>query len=419
MRRDMEHRVHESIGNLPTVKKLRREASVFGALGWLLRNEDARRTARGITEELDGLVSLVDDFYRLLGDRNWVFSDVLNLDRMRKVVAQPTPEEAERELIEYLKEKDALHWMITRLNRFPDMRPRIPLLEKAERDYLEGRYYSSVLVTVSMMDGFVNDAFKSERKGLHAREAEDLHSNDCVATVWDGLPSVQKSFTRSISAREDKPVYEVYRNGIMHGMITDYDNDVVASKAWCMLFAVGDWVDSVTREQKEDEGNRQSLGETLRYLSEIRERNAENDIKLNAWKKHQVNLEHPISPDDEVLRSCNDFLATWKAKNYGALGSFFPNTVGMTPGKLAGQARELYSPHPIEEYEIEEIDRPAAAIALARINLRFQNKTWTALIRLCRFNGADPAAEWEPGAWKVNGYGVDPFIDIRETGPTK
>ena len=322
MRRDMEHRVHESIGNLPKVKKLRREASVFGALGWLLRNEDARRAARGITEELDGLVSLVDDFYRLLGDRNWVFSDVLNLDRMRKVVAQPTPEEAERELIEYLKEKDVLHWMITRLNRFPDMRPRIPLLEKAERDYLEGRYYSSVLVTVSMMDGFVNDAFKSERKGLHAREAKELHSKDCVATVWDGLPSVQKSYTRSVSAREDKPVYEVYRNGIMHGMITDYDNDVVASKAWCMLFAVGDWVDSVTREQKEDEGNRQSLVEMLRYLSEIRERNAENDIKLKAWKKHQVNLEHPISPDDEVRRSCNDFLEAWKAKNYGALGSF-------------------------------------------------------------------------------------------------
>lgn len=91
-----------------------------------------------------------------------------------------------------------------------------------------------------------------------------------------------------------------------------------------MVHAVrrGGWVDSVTREQKEDEGNRQSLGETLRYLSEIRERNAENDIKLNAWKKHQVNLEHPISPGDEVLRSCNAFLEAWRAKNYGASGSF-------------------------------------------------------------------------------------------------
>ena len=36
--------------------------------------------------------------------------------------------------------------------------------------------------------------------------------------------------------------------GIMRGMVIDYDNDVVASKAWCMLFAVGDWVDAETRE---------------------------------------------------------------------------------------------------------------------------------------------------------------------------
>ncbi len=122
-----------------------------------------------------------------------------------------TPEEAEREFIEYLKEKDALHWMIIRLNRFPDMQPRIPLLEKEEKDYLAGCYYSSVLVTVSVMDGFVNDAFKAERKGLHAREAEELHSEDCVATVWDGLPSVQKTFTKRVFARRDQPVYEVHR----------------------------------------------------------------------------------------------------------------------------------------------------------------------------------------------------------------
>lgn len=99
MRRDMEHRVHESIGNPPTVKKLRREASAFDALGWLLRNEDTRKTVRDITEELDGLVSLADNFYRLLGLKNWVFSNALDLDRMRKVVVQPTPEEAERKLI--------------------------------------------------------------------------------------------------------------------------------------------------------------------------------------------------------------------------------------------------------------------------------------------------------------------------------
>ena len=188
---------HESVNDLPSIKKLRRSVSGLKWLGRLLRNDEARKSSRKVREELDGLISLVDDFYCLPGDRNWVFSDALNLEGTRALAGKPTPEEAERELIEYLKEEEVLHRMITRMNRFPDMRPRIPLLEKAEQDYLQGRYYSSILVTATVMDGFVDDAFRSDgRKGLHARESEELHVGDCVATVWDGLPSVQKAFMK-------------------------------------------------------------------------------------------------------------------------------------------------------------------------------------------------------------------------------
>lgn len=69
-------------------------------IGRLLRNDEARKSAREVREELDGLISLVDDFYHLLGDRNWVFSDELNLERTRALAGKPTPEEAERELVE-------------------------------------------------------------------------------------------------------------------------------------------------------------------------------------------------------------------------------------------------------------------------------------------------------------------------------
>ncbi len=209
---------HESANDLPSIKELKRSASGLEWLGRLLRSDEARKSAREVREELDGLVSLVNGFYRLPGDRNWVFSDALNLERTRALASKPTPGEAERELIEYLKEEEVLHRMITRLSRFPDMRPCIPLLEKAEQDHLQGRYYSSVLVTVTVMDGFVNDAFRSEgRKGLHARESEELHAGDCIATVWDGLPSIQKVFMKSIRARMDEPVCEVYRNHARHG----------------------------------------------------------------------------------------------------------------------------------------------------------------------------------------------------------
>ena len=96
----------ESVNNLSSIKELRRSALGLEWLGRLLRNDEVRKSARKVREELDSLVSLVDDFYRLLGDRNWVFSDALNLERMRAVVGKPTPEEAEQELIEYLKEEE-------------------------------------------------------------------------------------------------------------------------------------------------------------------------------------------------------------------------------------------------------------------------------------------------------------------------
>ena len=53
-----------------------------------MRNDDVRKTLHDINDELDGFVSLVDDFYRLLGNRNWVVSDTLNLDGTRTVVAR-------------------------------------------------------------------------------------------------------------------------------------------------------------------------------------------------------------------------------------------------------------------------------------------------------------------------------------------
>ena len=66
------------------------------------------------------------------------------------------------------------------------------------------------------------------------------------------------------------------------------------------------------------------------------------------------------------VRGYTGFLEAWKARNYGALGSYFPNFTNRTPGAQAGEARELCPPHPIEGYEIEEIVRPAAAVANQR-----------------------------------------------------
>ena len=66
------------------------------------------------------------------------------------------------------------------------------------------------------------------------------------------------------------------------------------------------------------------------------------------------------------VRGCTGFLEAWKARNYGALGSYFPNFTNRTPSAQACEARELCFSHSIEGYEIEETVRPAAAVANQR-----------------------------------------------------
>lgn len=403
-----------TIGDMPAIKELRSSIFVFTLLSLLSGNKDVRNNLRGISEEVDDLVSLVDNFYCLLGSRHWVFSSVLNLDRMKTVVSQNTPEDAESELIKYFKEKDTLHWMITRLNRFPEMRTRIPLLEKAKHDYLEGRYYSSILVTISVMDGFVNDISKFEgRKGLHAREPEELYSKNSVATVWEGLPSIHRTFTKSFHMRKDTKINEVYRHGIMHGMTTNYDNDVVATKAWCMLFAVGDWADDKIEAREKTEEDHQTLAQTLKNHCENLRRISEDQQRLGEWQKHYVDLEHPNEADRELKENCIHFLEAWKTKNYGRLGTFFPNFVGKTIRAQAGEANGIYSSHPIENYEIREIERPAPGIALVKIKFYSPAKAWSTVIRFVRFNDGYPVAEWRQGEWKVMQYATAPFAEIR------
>ena len=67
-------------------------------------------------------------------------------------------------------------------------------------------------------------------------------------TAWDsvvghhlGLTNALKAYKKTFKKRVDEEVYDLHRHGIVHGTITRFDNVVVATKAWNMLFAVVDW----------------------------------------------------------------------------------------------------------------------------------------------------------------------------------
>lgn len=73
--------------------------------------------------------------------------------------------------------------------------------------------------------------------------------------------------------------YSVFRHGIMHGMVTNFDNEVVASKAWCMLFAVCDWVDAIEADKGEARNRRTKKADIYSLLDryfDSKKKNLEN-----------------------------------------------------------------------------------------------------------------------------------------------
>lgn len=408
-----------SASELPTVKNLRYQIASLNFVESAFEVPGCSRRAKEIERQLNDLISVVDGFYLLLGERGWVFSEALSVDRMRLLVeGSVDSDSAEAELIAYLKEGNVIRTALGRLNRYEDMRPRLPLLRKAAEDYFEGRYYSVVLVLIAMMDGFVNDSDKSIRRGLHARVSEEMHTEDCVATMWKGLPAVQATFAKSFRAREDSEVHSVFRHGIMHGMVTNFDNEIVASKAWCMLFAVCDWVDAVEADRRRSEDQKNQEGETINSLLnrcfELKKKNLEEKERIARWLPHFVDVSEPFAEDEELVEACMDYLDCWRKGNYGGLAGYLSNPAKRSVGMMAGEARATYSLHTIDFFKIISINRIAPAVAEVDVSLGTDRRVWSPHLRFVRV-GEDGTAccDWEPGRWTVTRWAVDPFRDAQ------
>lgn len=236
-----------SARDLPSVRELEQQMAAYRLLGFLLPRDQPKELKR-LQKEHRRITDTVDAFYTLLGPRNWVFTGDLNLETIAEIISAQDPEVAERRLIEYYQTQDRIAFPLRRLNRFDEMRPRIPLLQKALVDYEAGRFYSTVLVLLSVMDGFVNDLDTAQRKGLHARSPEDMVAWDSVVGHHLGLSHAHQSFIKSHYKLSVDETTELARNGIMHGTLVNYDSEVVATKAWNRLFAVADWADSRRRQ---------------------------------------------------------------------------------------------------------------------------------------------------------------------------
>jgi hypothetical protein len=349
--RDNEERTpYASALDLPSVRDLLKQIEGMKALTLFIGRKHRAEVIR-VEKDVRELAAQVDAFYALLGDRHWIFHERLNtnvVERLLKLDADA----AEAALIDHYCDEDALSFMLMQLKGLADMQPRMALVEHARDDYLEGRYYAVVLVLLAVMDGFVNDIDASQRRGLHARDPSEMAAWDSVVGHHLGLSHAHGVFTRSTFKTSEEPLFELQRNGIIHGTLVNYDNVIVATKAWNRLFAVADWARSLEKEKVEPEPP-----PTWRGIFSQMAKNAEAQRALDEWRPFTLTADDPAFAENEVVQSARTYLEAWKAKNYGAMATLITPMLGAeTPSKRAGVVREECSEFELVDHVITQAD---------------------------------------------------------------
>lgn len=394
--------------DLPTVREMRTQLRGFQALRFLMK-PDQKVELKGLESQIDEIVGVVDGFYQLLGTRNWIFHDDLNLPAMREVIAAEDSEVAEQELIRYYRDRDAMKFPLLRLGRLVAIRPRLDLVEKAYEDYQAGRYYATVLLLIAVMDGTVNDIEQSQRRGLHARDAEEMIAWDSVTAHHLGLKHAHATFTRSFRKTTTDEVTELYRNGIVHGTVVNFDNVVVATKAINRLFAVTDWAINLL-EQAEPKPQEPSLSELLAKRAET-----QRDIKvIDAFSPSGQAATDAPSDGDEVVAVVREFLEAWQGKNYGAVSNAFMRfgSASGSVGQLAGEAKNLYRDFHLTDFSIKHVRHTAACVTLVDADLTVSGARHSVELRWVHSNDqGEVAVPGRAGAWRLAPYGPTGFLN--------
>lgn len=355
---------YKSAHDLPSFMEMQDQLKDLNALQFLIP-KDQRPDAEELERQLRHMGDTVDEFYRVLGPRNWIFHDSLPLDYIADLLtSRPDPSEVETGLIAHYNNPDNLSFLVRRLYGLPALYKRRGLLIRARDDYFSERYYACIHVLLSVMDGFVNE-FETVRRGLHAREAEELKAWDSVVGHHMGLTNAHKTFTRAKSVTNEEPIFELYRNGIVHGSQLNYDNVVVATKAWNRLFAVADWANS-TLKQKQPAPTQPSWKELLAQI-------AENDriTQANAaWQPSQLLAGADGFAEHPLVTVADEFLGLWKQQNYGQMAQLISAEVrDAYKAAMPRHVRLQYESRELTAFEITALDHTSPGAAMVTVEL--------------------------------------------------
>jgi len=193
--------------------------------------------------------------------------------------------------------------------------------------------------------------------------------------------SFPRSWVRGGTRPNLDPIRVPYRHGILHGLDLNYDNPLVAAKAWAALFAARDWALKVERGTvtAPPPGPKPSWRSLIHQILN----NADDKARLEKWAPRSLTpgVDTPRSgkPEDydegTPERRLAEFLAAWEARNYGRMAQWVlrnPYEENWTINKVAGQLRAHYEGKRLAGFQLQAIDDQAAAVTMLTTEIRYE-----------------------------------------------
>lgn len=390
-----------SAHDLPSFVSMREQLRGLKALTLFVMREKRAEIAE-LERELRAMADRVDAFYERLGARHWVYTDWMSTTHIDAILeATSTPQETESRLVGLYQDPEVARLQLLRLGNVDGLRERFHLLERARQDYDEGRFDTCSMLLISVMDGFVNDFQADKRKGLAAREADDMVAWNSVAGHHLGLTNALKPFLKTIKKRVDAEVFELHRHGIVHGSVVHYNNIVVATKAWNLLFAIVDWSVATTQRAKEDAASpTPTLRETWHSLMQLGRRRRARD-EFEPWV---VERDHDFFEKDAVVTRTRLFIDAWQNKQWGRIVPMMPTQLIGTkgPGKAAEYTKSWFDSHDIADVEIDRIEYTQSSVAEVRGSATIDGATGRLRLRWVHYNNeGNLALNGDPGSWRL------------------
>lgn len=373
---------------LPTLKRLKKQLAGFEAIiqinGLLQciglgskKITELQGKCDEISCQLTQFTEYPSKFNEFFSKSGWLAHESMSFEVLKRAVDEyesKGEDAATKILLDYYSPDQVEKRMFFFLG-LEELRVRRKFIDYALAEHKAGRYYSAIPLLLMVIDGAVNDA---TGKGFHASDV-NMNVWDSLTTADGAIYTIKDIFMKGRKVTSTEPINLPYRNGILHGMDLEYDNPIVATKCWCFLFVVRDWLVSKKSEaQRKMTFEKETKVLSLREIVDAVNRTNRFKQAIEAWKPRAISKEYIATlnnslvaenglPENAVLA----FLSFWKQRNYGNMAKLLRTKVVDNPKKYAKEVREEFGSVCIVGYSIINIVDEAPVIT--QVDVRVTN----------------------------------------------